>query len=292
MAPFVLLSGLAIWYLMRSNHTGPIIEFELPTLAKLSLGVFAVGAAFGVSYRTFKRARFALSDQSMRSQTVVLLGDTGCGKTSLIRRLYATKLDSPEDPNPTFPTQYAAVYTVTHGVSLEGRNRITRLDLIDHKGSNPGTLVQSWRSLQSQLANPKATCIVLVLSCSDLNSLTKTGKSKSVSNGDWEYLEDQVRRWSAQFLSTIAAHLAIERTQLILFVNKCDLLPNMTVNEWHFGKAPVFGKLSKILLPAIDALQAAFGGSDVQVIFGSAMLGLGIPTLNEAILAQAARSEL
>ena len=276
------LSGIIGDPTVQKATAGVIIAVLAVLLATLRVRFNALAARLGDPF--FKRP----NDRNFETLgvNVVLIGEGGSGKTSIIRGLSGSRA-----ADPALPTDSYAAYNVVHEVDVkkEGQppvRRIVRMYIEDYEGQKLKTRVLDPRLKIRERAVPSTIVIVVV----DLFAVRARTAPAIIPQTTW----DQARvDWNCEQypeamldvlsgISTVCRHVC-------LFINKSDLiLPFSRTTK---------ARILEAYAPLRTRLSGRFRHVNYHEVVGAATCGLGVvgyddvrkvpETLLELILAAA-----
>lgn len=248
-------------------------------------------------YTTFRPGR-----TDVRAKVIVALGKTGAGKSTLLDRMMGLAPSGPRGSRRSLgsaPTSDVEVYTLRHETRVGLHRRVTFVDFVDYEGSNLGGLVRQWGRLRSfrdgGIANmlPRLlvrgtlighpTCVILIIDCGSPSDDGRLTWSRVA-----EHIASEREEWGRQALQLIGSVLLSRPPHLILFLNKVDLVGDdqwLQVNGGLMRRPTSSGwdAVETQLLALADAMQYAMGGSDVDIVLGSALDPMGTGDILESI---------
>ena len=213
-----------------------------------------------------------------RTQTILMLGDSRTGKTTLIKALFGFHTERADGPDNQAPSRDLSLY----GMMLETRtprgSELCRFDVVDSRGSDP-TQIMDWDILASKTYHAQPTTIILVIDLFDEGNTNTIHDNPAISR-----LQDHERKWTPDTFKMITKSVGDAPRDIILFVNKVDKLSRLTLANivGTHGRGTRLTKVHDELTKddgLVSNFQTAFGGRECKIIYGSALRGLGINEL-------------
>lgn len=205
--------------------------------------------------------------QDTRGVNVVLVGESGTGKTALIRALSGSGAADPSFTTAAFHT-YSLVSEVD--VEIEGRttHSLTRIYLDDYEGQDAGNLIKKKHGVIDREAAIPSSILVLVVDLfftpPRLHDEPPLGPQRS---WDEERVTHQIDQYPEAAIDMLAS-VANQWTHVVLFINKADLIrPMSAAAETRIRNR--YGSLH-------DRLSLKFQRVPLTMILGSAVKGEGV----------------
>jgi len=253
------------------------------TLVDGILGLLTAAAATGLAYlrRRLKELEKRLGDPFFASTiqsafetkgvNLVLVGEGGSGKTSIIRALSGSKIANPAQTTLTLDT-YNLVWEVdvNRGGNSKAR-RITRVYVEDYRGQATKDLAFNTTVVERENSIP-ATVMVIVVDL--FRAVGPLGPPASPS-ANWD--DDRVSLQETQYSETtldILAGISKRIVHVCLFINKADLIRPYTRDST--------ANIRNRYMALATRITQEFGGVRFTSIVGSATSGWGIVGHDEA----------
>lgn len=212
------------------------------------------------------------SPLQVKAVNVVVVGEGGTGKTSLIRALTGC-----EKADPSVPSKGFRLYTCANEVDVrQGPDQIqrvlTRLYIEDYEGQKTNIRVND-EGVKRREAVVQSTVLIIMV---DLFPTVARTAPKLTPQELWDQgrVDFQMSQY-AEAMIDVLANMSSKLTKAILFINKFDLIrPTQGV---ELAEA----RVQNAYRPLIDRLDRAFAGMKFSVIVGSAATGLNVSGYEE-----------
>jgi energy-coupling factor transporter ATP-binding protein EcfA2 len=239
--------------------------------------VAGAGTFAGVSWRyARKKARSVFHDfpsrDKERGHLVLLLGQTDSGKTTLIKQAFSYPTRQTGAPNPRRPTDDVSIYTVLQETMTSRSTETYRYDIIDYRGSDPGSLARQWNGVVKNLRFKEITAVILVVDIFNVGNV-----QREQEQADPVQLNQLIAYWTG-CLNALAGNVGQRPELAVLFINKLDLLKGVPMRSIVEGGGNRIPAIRSRLQPLEEAMKRTFG-LEIDVIAGSLQYGIGVNEL-------------
>lgn len=262
------------------------MELALPLwLQRLVARLF--GEATSYAYKKLKKALAKAYGRGGFRNMVLLVGESGVGKTTLIRSITGNPL-----ADPSVSTVDFHLYGTEFTISKRGSNNTIEehqinVSVADYRGQHIGTLFKGLNDAIGPHALSEINTLVLLV---DLFPPEKDALGRYYESGAKYDTPDEARirhnldHWSNSVLQMIFGLLNRNALQNIcLFINKVDLLKDHEARE----------RAQALYQPLISKLHQWGGGIDggPRILLGSTLTGEGLNILRNDIISNAVEIE-
>lgn len=206
-----------------------------------------------------------------RTHTILLLGSSKKGKTTLVKFLFDYPTDQAGGPEPFRATDNLSVYSMIHETRTDHESRAYRFDIADYRGGKQAQIVKQWPVIGERLLHKQATAVVLMVDLYETGEKLDREEREALDEG---HLVEHTQYWTLQLLEIIASVAAPKPKLVVLFINKVDLIDKLSLKSIALKKSRRLTSVTQTLAPLVTNLGSAFG-TEVVVIIGSVLYGVG-----------------